>query len=737
MLLSGSKSYYDDFVRKKDMSQTLHDPPSLLTDRGAYMNFLEVQLERVSAACLGVQAYDDRFNDMQNLIVSLDKKCASTARLVSIAQQCTEQLRNDFDGKLEKLTQEIRSESWETKRMMEVMSTRIAAVELKAAELPVVHKRLDDNDTRSKSIIQDIQNLSEETDSKVNLLEAQVADFDKSQQSMLQDVEDLRTSDSKLQFDLKESERKYHSLLENAIAEQSEKFAEVEDKSSRNLHMAVAKLNGDMEALHVDMAAKESGCLAAVRLLGESLREETLKIKEKLESHMTGVGEELNNSVENQMKRLNRSLADQVDVINEEIEHQKRKITSLNENNRVQFKQLDRVIGSLSRDQGELHHFNYSAVDSSIIGASEENSIAARNKKINLDEVGKASSRKIVQDAAQTQKRALIDLVEGKHTLPQKSEHRANTPTTPASMFLSSLNETEVEDSDRLRYIGGGLYVDGERETSPILQAENAKIDRKESENLHNNEISAIKPSHQRISPLSVPSAKNTSQAPSNQTYVAAVGSRINNQVVSSTEQDNSNRHVINQVHHNRREVHQISNEGGHTGTPKKRRPPAPPKLSNTVGSSSTGQAINTTHKTPTNSDVASSKPLQVSAPATVGFANFIKNKVGQSSDQQTDGSEKNWRDILLEEAAHNHAEVVGRPPWMPSGNTTATSTIRHVEHRTTDAQGESSTDDRTAASTITDINPSHAGQQNFDKTLPERRHYEYSTHLKGSSAHL
>jgi hypothetical protein len=44
-ILNSTESYYDDYIRKKGASRTLADPPSLLTDRGAYVNFLEVQLE--------------------------------------------------------------------------------------------------------------------------------------------------------------------------------------------------------------------------------------------------------------------------------------------------------------------------------------------------------------------------------------------------------------------------------------------------------------------------------------------------------------------------------------------------------------------------------------------------------------------------------------------------------------------------------------------------------------------
>lgn len=90
MLSSGPRSYYDEYMRKKGSQRILQDPTSLLTDRGAYVNFLEVQLERVSAACLTAQSYEDRFNDLQEMIKSLEQRCAANVKLISLAQQCTE-----------------------------------------------------------------------------------------------------------------------------------------------------------------------------------------------------------------------------------------------------------------------------------------------------------------------------------------------------------------------------------------------------------------------------------------------------------------------------------------------------------------------------------------------------------------------------------------------------------------------------------------------------------------------
>lgn len=89
--MSGPRSYYDDFMRKKGTDRTLTaDPGTLLTDRGAYVNFLEVQLERVSAACLAAQSQEDRFNDLTSMIRTLEQRCSANTKLVSLAQQCTE-----------------------------------------------------------------------------------------------------------------------------------------------------------------------------------------------------------------------------------------------------------------------------------------------------------------------------------------------------------------------------------------------------------------------------------------------------------------------------------------------------------------------------------------------------------------------------------------------------------------------------------------------------------------------
>lgn len=54
----GHRSYSEAFIRRKNVTPDVLAKENLLTDRGAYLNFLEIQLERVSAACLVTQNFD-------------------------------------------------------------------------------------------------------------------------------------------------------------------------------------------------------------------------------------------------------------------------------------------------------------------------------------------------------------------------------------------------------------------------------------------------------------------------------------------------------------------------------------------------------------------------------------------------------------------------------------------------------------------------------------------------------
>ena len=107
----------------------MHDPLAgvhafdrnrLLTDRSAYVSFLEVQLERVTAACLATQGFSDRIDQLQQQIATarpggtFTRPCScqgTCARLVDDAMAAVQAV----DAKIDKLDMHVQqrfSDTW-------------------------------------------------------------------------------------------------------------------------------------------------------------------------------------------------------------------------------------------------------------------------------------------------------------------------------------------------------------------------------------------------------------------------------------------------------------------------------------------------------------------------------------------------------------------------------------------------------------------------------------------------
>lgn len=70
----GHRSYCEAFNRRRNLTPEVLTRENLLTDRGAYLNFLEVQLERVSAACLVAQDVGARIDVVAAQTSAVDEK---------------------------------------------------------------------------------------------------------------------------------------------------------------------------------------------------------------------------------------------------------------------------------------------------------------------------------------------------------------------------------------------------------------------------------------------------------------------------------------------------------------------------------------------------------------------------------------------------------------------------------------------------------------------------------------
>jgi len=95
MLHQHSGSYFEDYKRQKGVRGGALENDRLLTDRSAYISFLEVQLERVSSACMTTQGFSDRIEGLQGDLLNLESKTANVARAVKLVQQLTESVGDE------------------------------------------------------------------------------------------------------------------------------------------------------------------------------------------------------------------------------------------------------------------------------------------------------------------------------------------------------------------------------------------------------------------------------------------------------------------------------------------------------------------------------------------------------------------------------------------------------------------------------------------------------------------
>lgn len=86
----GHRSYRESFTRRRNLTPEVLTRENLLTDRGAYLNFLEVQLERVSAACLAAQDVSAKIEVVAGQTSAVDEKVRTRGRQGEIQLDCSD-----------------------------------------------------------------------------------------------------------------------------------------------------------------------------------------------------------------------------------------------------------------------------------------------------------------------------------------------------------------------------------------------------------------------------------------------------------------------------------------------------------------------------------------------------------------------------------------------------------------------------------------------------------------------
>ena len=277
MILSGPSSYSDEYLRKQGTGRTVHDPSSLLTDRGAYINFLETQLERVSAACLGAQSYDQRFNDLQALLSSLEHRCGQTTRLLGLAQQCIEEIRSESDSKLVSILREVKEEHRDTHKVFEAMTARVAVAEQTLSSLAQLQPQLDVLTRRMTAGEAKTAEQHKLNDEKHRANETCLVESTAALGRTNTDIDALNTALSKLALTADEHDRAAAAALAAAEQRLATALRAGSDDATRGLQELHAKMT-----VEVDQARKDAA--QQVRDVASDARHQFDIVMEKVET---------------------------------------------------------------------------------------------------------------------------------------------------------------------------------------------------------------------------------------------------------------------------------------------------------------------------------------------------------------------------------------------------------------------------------------------------------------------
>lgn len=210
---------------------------------------------------------------MHQMITGLEQRCGNTTKLVNIAQQCTLELRNENESKLQTVANNVRGEHYEMHKLLEAMSSRISAAEQVLITLPSLVARMDTIEAKIAKNEVDFEVHKNSMAEKLRENDDKFQDLNNVNISLKEGMEKVRADLSRNCFNIEENEirtKRCFTTMEEAFQEE---LKTDRDEANRKLEVLTSNMNFHVKKLHADSVSRESGCLAALRLHKESSAE--------------------------------------------------------------------------------------------------------------------------------------------------------------------------------------------------------------------------------------------------------------------------------------------------------------------------------------------------------------------------------------------------------------------------------------------------------------------------------
>ncbi|EEY68632.1 uncharacterized protein PITG_18658 [Phytophthora infestans T30-4] len=291
-MAQGSGSYYDDYMRSNALLKHCNEKNTkkLLTDRNAYISFLEVQLERVSAACLSTQTFEKRLVELESSQMSNDQKLGSLSKVFRLNQeyveQTSQQAQSELAGHAAKVETWMEKLSAELERQQPRMVTLEEQFQQCQEYLPFLAET---NDAVLGDVKHQFQQEIEELKAHVFALEARIDEVHSSQAATeRKELALVRSSVSEKSFQLertvaqlgKELEQLVHQIDASWRAEASENAGRYETHCGE-LQQRLSQLQQELEHGHTEVKDVLKKCLDTQHLLSGTVVALQFEVDEK------------------------------------------------------------------------------------------------------------------------------------------------------------------------------------------------------------------------------------------------------------------------------------------------------------------------------------------------------------------------------------------------------------------------------------------------------------------------
>ncbi|ETM54165.1 hypothetical protein L914_02473 [Phytophthora nicotianae] len=252
-MAQGSGSYYDDYMRSNAMLKHCNEKSTkkLLTDRNAYISFLEVQLERVSAACLTTQTFEKRLAELESTQMANDQKLGSLSKVFRLNQEYVEQISQQAQSELAGHAAKV--DAWMEKFSVELerQQPRMATLEEQFRQCQEYLPRLvETNDAALDGVRHQVQQEIEELKAQAFALETRIEDIHSSQAATERKVENLATH--KLDKEL--------ALVRSSVSEKSFQLERTVAQLSKDLEQLVHQIDASWRAEASETADRYEAC---------------------------------------------------------------------------------------------------------------------------------------------------------------------------------------------------------------------------------------------------------------------------------------------------------------------------------------------------------------------------------------------------------------------------------------------------------------------------------------------